>query len=264
MNYKKILITGGSRGIGHALVEKFQNPVSEIHSVSRSLSADSGLNCIQHQCDLSALNQTKVFLENFILDHGVPDLLINNAGSGAFFEWGQFPVDEIEKQINLLITVPILFSRTFAPLMAEQKKGMIVNISSLATLYPLPFMPLYNAGKSALSSFSQSMILEYQSRPKFIDFRLGDISSEFNNTQTKQSENNWSERMKSAWHQIEKQLMESPKPEIAAVQLQKIIAMEKSGVFYGGGFFQSKIASKFRILLNHRVLLFLLRNRYFK
>ena len=172
-------------------------------------------------------------------------------------------VDEIEKQINLLFTIPILFSRTFAPLMAEQKKGTIVNVSSLATLYPLPFMPLYNAGKSALSSFSQSMILEYQNRPKFIDFRLGDISSEFNNAQNKQSENNWSERMKSAWHQIEMQLLESPKPEIAALQLQKMIAKEKSGVFYGGGFFQSKVASKLRIFLNHRGLLFLLRNRYF-
>jgi hypothetical protein len=57
--------------------------------------------------------------------------------------------------------------------------------------------------------------------------------------------------------------MESPKPEIAAMQLQKIIVQEKSGVFYGGGFFQSKIAPKVRIFLNHRGLLFLLRNRYF-
>ena len=124
-------------------------------------------------------------------------------------------------------------------------------------------MPLYNAGKSALSSFSQSMMLEYQNHPKFIDFRLGDISSEFNNAQIKQSENKWSERMKSAWQQIEMQLLESPKPEIAALQLQKMIAKEKSGVFYGGGFFQSKVASKLRIFLNHRGLLFLLRNRYF-
>ena len=263
MNYKKILITGGSRGLGRALVEKFQNPASRIHSVSRSHSADSDLNYIQHPCDLSSLTQMKSFLENFIHDHGVPDLLINNAGSGAFFEWGQFPAEEIEKQINLLFTVPIFFSRTFAPLMAEQNKGTIVNISSLATLYPLPFMPLYNAGKSALSSFSQSMMLEYQNRPKFIDFRLGDMCTGFNDAQTKQSENKWNEKMKSAWRQIEKQLLESPKPEIAAVQLQKIIAQEKSGVFYGGGFFQSKIAPKLRIFLNHRGLLFLLHNRYF-
>ncbi len=264
MNYKKILITGGSRGIGHALVQKFQNPASEIHSVSRSLSAHSGSNYIQHQCDLSSINQTKVFLENFINSHGVPDLLINNAGSGAFFEWSEFPTDEIEKQINLLFTVPILFSRSFAPLMAEQNEGTIVNISSLAILYPLPFMPLYNAGKTALSSFTQSMMLEYQNRPKFIDFRLGDICSEFNNAQNKQSESKWTEKMKSAWKQIEKQLLESPKPEIAAVQLQKIIAKEKSGVFYGGGFFQSKIATWLRIFLNQRGLLFLLHNRYFR
>ena len=177
MNYKKILITGGSRGIGHALVQKLQNPVSEIHSVSRSLSVHSVSKHIQHQCDLSSINQTEVFLENFIKDHGVPDLLINNAGSGAFFEWGEFPTDEVERQINLLFTVPILFSRSFAPLMAKENKGTIVNISSLATLYPLPFMPLYNAGKTALSSFTQSMILEYQNHPKFIDFRLGDILS---------------------------------------------------------------------------------------
>ena len=101
MNYKKILITGGSRGIGHALLEKFQNPVSEIHSVSRSLSVHSVSNHIQHQCDLSSINQTEVFLENFIKDHGVPDLLINNAGSGAFFEWGEFPTDEVQRQINI-------------------------------------------------------------------------------------------------------------------------------------------------------------------
>jgi short-subunit dehydrogenase len=264
MNYKKILITGGSRGIGHAIVQKLQNPVSEIHSVSRSLSVHSVSNHVQHQCDLSSINQAEVFLENFIKDHGVPDLLINNAGSGAFFEWGEFPTDEVERQINLLFTVPILFSRSFAPLMAEENKGTIVNISSLATLYPLPFMPLYNAGKTALSSFTQSMMLEYQNHPKFIDFRLGDICSEFNNAQNKQSEGNWTEKMKSAWKQIEKQLLESPKPEIAALQVQKIIAKEKSGVFYGGGFFQSKIAPRLRILLNQRGLLFLLHNRYFK
>jgi hypothetical protein len=70
--------------------------------------------------------------------------------------------------------------------------------------------------------------------------------------------------MKSAWKQIEKQLLESPKPEIAALQVQKIITKEKSGVFYGGGFFQSKIAPRLRILLNQRGLLFLLHNRYFK
>ena len=58
--------------------------------------------------------------------------------------------------------------------MEDRGSGTIVNITSLATLFPLPYMPIYNAGKSALSSFTQSMELESRT-VKWIDFRLGDV-----------------------------------------------------------------------------------------
>ena len=91
--------------------------------------------------DLLQTEKISDFAQSFCKEHGVPDLLVNNAGCGAFFEWANFPESEIRNQINLLCTAPILMCRSFAPFMSNQKK-VIVNLSSLATLYPLPFMPL--------------------------------------------------------------------------------------------------------------------------
>ena len=89
--------------------------------------------------------------------------------------------------------------------MAERKSVVIVNLSSLAVLFPLPYMPIYNAAKSALSSLTHSLMLEYDEFPRFIDFRLGDVRTSFNRSSLKQSSKDQSARMKSAWMQIERQ-----------------------------------------------------------
>jgi short-subunit dehydrogenase len=77
--------------------------------------------------------------------------------------------------------------------------GVIVNISSLATLYPLPYMPIYNAGKSALSAFTQTMMLESNSNIRWIDYRLGDVNTKFNDSAPKQDLVEQNESMKNAW-----------------------------------------------------------------
>ena len=260
----KILITGGSRGIGLALVQRFQQNASEVHSVSRGISKKLGSNHFQHQCDLSSTRQIKKFINEFIGKNGVPDILINNAGAGAFYQWEHFPKDEIENQINLLFTAPVLFCREIAPMMQKARKGVIVNISSLATLYPLPYMPIYNASKSAISSFTQTLMIEFSDFPRFIDMRVGDVRTDFNNSSAKQSEENWTAKMKKAWNQIEKQLHESPSPFSIAQVVEKVILSNKSGVFYAGSFIHARIAPFFANLLSTRMMIILLRNRYFK
>ena len=260
----KILITGGSRGIGLALAQKFHKKGLQVHTVSRSISKKLGSNHFQHRCDLSSIKNSKEFIKEFIKEFGVPDIVINNAGSGAFFEWNQFPPEEIESQINLLFTVPLLFCREIAPLMQNDNKGVIVNISSLATLYPLPYMPVYNASKSAISSFTQTLMIEFSDFPRFIDMRVGDVRTDFNNSSAKQSEENWTAKMKKAWNQIEKQLHESPSPFSIAQVVEKVILSNKSGVFYAGSFIHARIAPFFANLLSTRMMIILLRNRYFK
>ena len=198
------LITGGSSGIGLAVSNLLIERGYRVFSVSRNPHrVEISSQFIPVEFDLLEIEKIAEFSTKFIRNNGIPDLLINNAGCGAFYDWEHFPEEEITKQINLLFTSPIILCKHFAPEMAKAGKGIILNLSSLATLYPLPFMPLYNAGKSALSSFTESMMLEYHESPKFIDFRMGDVRTKFNQVASAQPLENQSSKMKKAWNRID-------------------------------------------------------------
>ena len=264
MTIKTAMITGGSRGIGKELSKILLNRGFKVFSIARS--TNHGIdheNYVEIRLDLSDQDAVKCFLSDFFSEHEVPDVLINNAGYGAFFEWAKFSVKDLNNQMQVLFTSPALFCRKFAPLMAKKKSGTIINLSSLAVLYPLPFMPIYNAAKSALSSLTQTLILEYNNHPKFIDFRMGDIKTSFNQSSLKQQIDGQNKKMKSAWLQIEKQLNHSPSPGVAAEQLISALDKGKAGIIYGGGFFQARIAPKLFSLLGQYLLMRILRRRYF-
>ena len=264
MKSQKILITGGSRGLGKELVVQFLNQDCEVHVVARN--SNSELNSPKlkfHILDLFNSREVVDFAKTFITSHGLPDLLINNAGSGAFFEWDSFPINQIEKQINLLFLSPVLMCRVFAPKMASQQKGKIVNITSLATIYPLPFMPLYNSTKSALSSFTRSMQIEYHSFPSFIDVILGDVKTEFNDRLIRTTSDGWSERVKSTWSKVEKQLHDSPVPNHVAKRLVLKINKCNGGLIYEGGFIHRNVYSHLSRFLPNFLKNKILQKRYF-
>lgn len=264
MKLQKILITGGSRGIGKELVNLYLKQGCEVHIVARNLKEEIKTpNLKFHSFDLSQTRELNDFARAFIKNNGVPDLLINNAGAGAFFEWGTFPEEEIQRQINLLFTSPILMCRVFAPEMAKRERGKIVNITSLALFYPLPFMPMYNSCKSALSSFTRSMMVEYQCHPVFIDAVLGDVRTEFNEKTSKTMLDDWTRDMKSAWLKIEKQLNDSPAPNLVAKRLILKIAKCNGGVIYEGGFIHRNIYSFLSRFLPNSLKNKILQKRYF-
>ena len=229
------LITGGSKGIGLSLSQLLIRHEFKVFSLSRSSSKYTHPNFIQVKFDLSNIEKLPQLMDQFVIDNGVPDLLINNAGYGSFFEWDQFPRCEIHQQVDVLFKAPVMLCRKLVPLMADKNSGMVVNLSSLATLYPLPFMPLYNAGKSGLSSFTQSMMLEYYTHPVFIDFRMGDVQTGFNNSAVKYLSTR--PNTKNAWNKIEKQLKHSISPDQASQLIWKRILNARSGTFYGGTIF---------------------------
>jgi short-subunit dehydrogenase len=243
---KVAFITGGSRGIGLSLSQLLLEGGYDVFSISRSHGEYSHPRYHQLKFDLSQLNDLPRFIEQLVADHSVPDLLINNAGYGTFSSWDNFPDSEIHRQLDVLCKAPILICGKIVPLMAEKNRGVVVNLSSLATLYPLPFMPLYNAGKSALSAFTYSLMLEYKNCPVLIDFRMGDVRTSFNVSATRVP-NRPSTSLNKAWDQIENQLHHSIPPEKAAELILHRVRKGKSGTFYGGTSFHGY----FLPLVNH-------------
>ena len=263
MENKTAIVTGGSSGVGLKICERLLAEGMQVHAVTRNPEQRSDTDFFHPvKLDLSDLGAVSNFGKSFVEENGIPDLLFNNAGYGAFYDWKEFPEEEVIRQSSVLFTAPVLLCKAFAPLMSKEQKGIIVNLTSLATLYPLPYMPLYNGGKSALSSFTQSLMLEYPNFPKLIDFRSGDVRTSFNRSAPKQALASQPLSMKRAWTQIENQLDDSPSAEVVCRQLFRAINRGVSGVRYGGGFFQARIAPLLHRALPDSILRIALKARY--
>ena len=263
MENKTAIVTGGSSGIGLKICDRLLAEDIQVHGVSRNPARRSARDLFHPvKLDLSDLEAVSNFGKSFVEENGIPDLLVNNAGYGAFYNWKEFPEEEVIRQSAVLFTAPVLLCKAFAPLMSKAQKGTIVNLTSLATLYPLPYMPLYNAGKSALSSFTQSLMLEYPNFPKLIDFRSGDVRTSFNRSAPKQALLGQPLSMKRAWTQIENQLEDSPDAENVCKQLFRAVKRGRHGVRYGGGFFQARIAPLLHRALPDSILRIVLKARY--
>jgi short-subunit dehydrogenase len=261
--YRTALITGGTSGLGLAFSKMLAGEGVKVVSVSRNpdlLPKVEGLTGVS--LDLTNMASVSDFVEGYLVEPGVPDLLVNNAGYGAFYEWGVFPENEIVRQIDVLLSAPMRLCRAFAPPMAERGSGGIVNVSSIAGMFPLPYMPLYNATKAGLSSFSASLALEYKDVPFVTDFRLGDFRTNFNEAVKKESVLENDSRLGQAWSKIEKQLNSSPDPIVAARALRGVLRRRRGGIIYSGGLFQARVAPLLFRLAPTWVVHALLRNRY--
>jgi short-subunit dehydrogenase len=261
--YRTALITGGTSGLGLSFSKMLAEEGVKVVSVSRNpdlLPKVEGLTGVS--LDLANMASVSDFVEGYLVEPGVPDLLVNNAGYGAFYEWSVFPENEIVRQIDVLLSAPIRLCRAFAPPMAERGNGGIVNVSSIAGMFPLPYMPLYNAAKAGLSSFSVSLALEYKAVPFVTDFRLGDFRTNFNKSVSNGTTVQPGSSQERAWTQIEKQLDASPEPIVAARALRRVLRRRQGGVVYSGGLFQARVAPLLFRLAPTWVVHALLRNRY--
>lgn len=150
---KTMLITGTTQGIGNALYEYFKNSYNVI-SVNRRVF--KGENII---CDLSNISEVEE-LADLIRKKNI-DILINNAGGATPVEFVNLDSTALIKCSNLNYHAPVLLMQAVLSHMQQQKKGRIVNISSIASKSPRPLIPHYGAAKSALEKFSTSMAVAY-------------------------------------------------------------------------------------------------------
>lgn len=158
-DYRSALVTGASSGIGAATVTRLCARGIQVHAVARSedklaeLSKRTG--CHVHALDV---NDTDGVYE--ILDGLEIDVLVNNAGMGRGFDTlAEASREDIERTISTNVSALLHVTRAVLPGMQSRRRGHVVQISSIAALYPL-LSALYGASKGAVHLLSQNLRLE--------------------------------------------------------------------------------------------------------
>ena len=150
---KTMLITGTTQGIGRSVYDYFYNK-NRIYTINRRDFPGNN-----YLCDLSDLKALES-LANILTDLDI-DILINNAGGAAPVLFPQMKAEELVSCTNLNYHAPVLLMQAVLPGMRKRGYGRIINISSIASKAPRPYIPHYGASKSALEKFSSSMAVFY-------------------------------------------------------------------------------------------------------
>lgn len=184
---------------------------------------------------------------------GAFDLVINNAGYGVFGAFDATDFRAWEAQLQSMLIATLRLSHAALRRMRERNRGCLVNVSSLAVDFPLPYMSGYNVAKAGLSAFSESLVVETRgSGITVIDFRPGDFRTSFNQTMQPAQltgDTAGSRTMARAWQALERNLQAAPPPAAAAAQLRRALWCGRSGTVRTGSVFQSRVAPFFTRLM---------------
>lgn len=163
---KRIVITGGTSGIGYEITKHLHSD-NEIVVISRSASklnklAQNFEGVITYQADLSKLDEVEAVADNIINRFESIDVLINNAAvqHAPTFLDDEFKYENIAHEIALNFTSVCSLTYLLLPALLHQNKAVILNVNSALALTPKTSSAIYCATKGALNIFSQS--LRYQ------------------------------------------------------------------------------------------------------
>jgi short-subunit dehydrogenase len=164
-----VLITGASGGIGCELAKLFARDHHNLVLVARS--ADKlaqvaaelqahGVTVKTISLDLAEPPAPKFLFDQLQREGIAVDILINNAGFGAYGEFAAMPEAEILGQIELNITALTRLTRLFLPPMISRHSGRMMNVASTAGFQPGPLLAVYYATKAYVISFSEAIANE--------------------------------------------------------------------------------------------------------
>jgi NAD(P)-dependent dehydrogenase (short-subunit alcohol dehydrogenase family) len=170
---KVAIITGGSRGIGKAIAERFaqegcnimlaSRTKSELEKTAESIKKKFAVKISSYRTDIGYENEVASLIQKTIAKFGKIDILVNNAAIvGPTGEISHINGQEFFNTLKNNIGGTVFCTKAVIPYMKSQKQGCIINLSGGGGLYPLPYYDAYSASKAAIVRLTENFALELE------------------------------------------------------------------------------------------------------
>ena len=163
---KTIFITGASSGIGRATAHYFHergwNVVATMRSPDKAGELSDMARVLVTRLDVLGPDSIGSARDAAIERFGNIDVLLNNAGYGAYGPLEAFPMERIERQFGTNVIGLLAVTKAFLPHFRANKAGVIVNISSIGGQMTFPLGTLYHGTKFAVEGISEALHYELE------------------------------------------------------------------------------------------------------
>ena len=154
-----VLVTGGSSGIGKSICIRLANQGHTVFGTSRKPGEQpSGYSLIA--MDVTDEGSVDLAVKEVIAKAGRIDVLVNNAGIGIQGPLEDLGIAEAKAVFDADVLGPHRVCRAVLPSMRAQGSGLIINITSLAANFGLPYRGFYSAAKAALERYTETLSME--------------------------------------------------------------------------------------------------------
>lgn len=164
---KVIVVTGAGRGIGYELARGLAECSAVVYSLDKKFGKKNpnnlSTNIIQLKCDITKYNNVKEVFKKIFLKERKIDVLINNAGVSFALQKKDQLYSEKDwiQTINVNLTGSFFCSKEAVRYMIKQRKGSIINITSINAELGFPRNPAYNASKGGLKMLGKAFAKDW-------------------------------------------------------------------------------------------------------
>jgi NAD(P)-dependent dehydrogenase (short-subunit alcohol dehydrogenase family) len=157
-----VLVTGGTRGVGRGIAERFADAGATVAVASRTPVDDLPPSWTAHSADVRDGAAAWELIDEVVERHGRIDVLVNNAGGAPPADTATASPRFSERIVSLNLLAPIhCAQRANHHMQAQESGGAIVNVASVAALRPAPTVAAYGAAKAGLLSFTATVGQEW-------------------------------------------------------------------------------------------------------
>lgn len=243
--YRTAFVTGASTGLGRAFAEMLLAEGVEVWGTARDaarLPARPRFHPVA--LDLGDGDAAERIFRAADRAAGGFDVVVNNAGFGAFGAYAATDFAVWEHQFRVMLVNTARLAHAALRGMQARNRGALVNISSIAGEFGMPYQAVYNSVKAGLSALNESLMYEVKGTGVVvIDFRPGDYRTDFEGSVRRPGQPGLDPlnagRMARAWAAFEAMMRSGPAPAHAAAALRRALRRGRSGTVRTGRFFQA-------------------------